>query len=222
MAIGLVGILGFQFMDNLNYPFIAKSITDFWRRWHISLGSWFRDYVYIPLGGSRTTSILWIRNLLIVWGLTGLWHGAAWTFVLWGLYFALLLLIEKIWLKNWLELSKALRHIYVLFLVMISFILFDSADLSLALIRIGGLFGANGLPLVSVTALYQLKSNALLLLIAAIGATPWPKKCYQRLANSRFQKVLSLSETPILFGLALSVTAFLVDGSFNPFLYFRF
>ncbi|NLB21845.1 MAG: MBOAT family protein [Clostridium sp.] len=222
MAIGLGGILGFQFMENFNYPFIAKSITDFWRRWHISLGSWFRDYVYIPLGGSRTTSILWILNLLIVWGLTGLWHGAAWTFVLWGLYFALLLLIEKIWLKNWLELSKALRHIYVLFLVMISFILFDSADLSLALIRIGGLFGANGLPLVSVTALYQLKSNALLLLIAAIGATPWPKQCYQRLANSRFQKVLSLSETPILFGLALSVTAFLVDGSFNPFLYFRF
>ena len=222
MAIGLGGMLGFQFMENFNYPFTAKSITDFWRRWHISLGSWFRDYVYIPLGGSRTTPIFWVRNLFIVWGLTGLWHGAAWTFVLWGLYFAVLLLIEKVWLKDWLEQSKVLRHFYVLFLVMVSFILFDSANLSLALSRISGLFGANGLPLVSVTALYQLKNNALLLTIATLGATPWPKRCYQLLADSPFQNLLTLSETPILFGLALSVTAFLVDGSFNPFLYFRF
>lgn len=222
MAIGLGGILGFQFMENFNYPFTAKSITDFWRRWHISLGSWFRDYVYIPLGGSRTTPLLWIRNLLIVWGLTGLWHGAAWTFVLWGLYFALLLLIEKVWLKSWLDQSKVLRHFYVLFMVMVSFILFDSANLSLALSRIGGLFGANGLPLVSSTALYQLKSNAILLLIAALGATPWPKRCYQGLSDSRLQDLVSLFEAPILLGLVLSITAFLVDGSFNPFLYFRF
>jgi len=134
----------------------------------------------------------------------------------------LLLLIEKVWLKSWLDQSKVLRHFYVLFLVMVSFILFDSANLSLALSRIGGLFGANGLPLVSSTALYQLKSNAILLLIAALGATPWPKRCYQGLSDSRLQDLVSLFEAPILLGLVLSITAFLVDGSFNPFLYFRF
>lgn len=222
MAIGLGAILGFTFMENFNYPLTAGSITDFWRRWHISLGSWFRDYVYIPLGGDRRGMLCWIRNLFIVWGLTGLWHGAAWTFVFWGLFFALFLLIEKLILGRLLETMGRLRHLYVLPVILVSFILFDAPNLSIALTRISGLFGAGTLPLVSVAAWYQLKNYGLILLAAGIGSTPWPAVTYRALLQSRAERWLKASEAPLLLGLVISITAFLVDGTFNPFLYFRF
>lgn len=222
MAIGLGAILGFTFMENFNYPLTAGSITDFWRRWHISLGSWFRDYVYIPLGGSRVGGLCRIRNLFIVWGLTGLWHGAAWTYVFWGLYFALFLLIEKLMLSRLLETMGRFRHLYVLPVILVSFILFDAPDLSMALTRIRGLFGAGSLPLSSEAAWYQLKNYGLILLVAAVGSTPRPAAAYRILLKSRAEPWLRASEAPLLLGLFISITAFLVDGSFNPFLYFRF
>ncbi|KAF5064933.1 Peptidoglycan O-acetyltransferase [anaerobic digester metagenome] len=222
MAIGLGKLLGFSFMENFNYPFTARSITDFWRRWHISLGTWFRDYVYVPLGGNRCSRPRWIRNLILVWGLTGLWHGAAWNFVLWGLGFALVLLAEKLWLSRILEKIGGLRHVYVLLLIAVSFVLFDSTNLPLAWTRISGLFGAGDLPLVSPTAWYQLRSYGWLLIVAALGSTPWPARTCRALEGSRAGMAIQLTEPPFLLGLAVCITAFLVDGSFNPFLYFRF
>lgn len=222
MAIGLGSLLGFTFMENFNYPFTALSITDFWRRWHISLGTWFRDYVYIPLGGSRCSRIKWIRNLILVWGLTGLWHGAALNFVLWGLGFAVLLMAEKLILGKFLDQAKGLAHVYVLVMVAISFVLFDSSSLPLAWSRISGLLGMGGLPLVSANALYQLRNYGWLLVMAMTGATPWPAHIFRGLKKSRIRHLLLITEPPLLLGLAVVVTAFLVDGSFNPFLYFRF
>lgn len=216
MAIGLGRILGFSFPENFNYPYISSSITEFWRRWHISLGSWFRDYVYIPLGGNRVGKIRWIFNILAVWGLTGFWHGAGWNFIIWGLYFAVFLVLEKMLYGKYLK--GILAHIYVVLLIMISFIIFNAPTLGEAFIHIGGLFGASGIPLVSATSLYALKSYGPLLLIGIIGATPIPTLLWHKL-NEKPRTILE----PALLIIALLVcTAFLVDGSFNPFLYFRF
>ena len=150
MAIGLGKMLGFDFPENFNYPYIATSITDFWRRWHISLSSWFRDYIYIPLGGNRVSKLKWIRNIIIVWMLTGLWHGAEWNFVIWGLYFGVLLIIEKLFLLKWLQkIPKVISRIYTLFIVMISFIIFNGEGISTILENIGGLFKFVSIPLIT-------------------------------------------------------------------------
>ena len=213
MAIGLGRIFGFRFLENFNYPFLSASVQEFWRRWHMTLGGWFRDYLYIPLGGSRVTKGKWLRSVLFVWMFTGLWHGAEWTFVAWGLMFAALLLMEKVVNVNaW---PKIIRHVYVLLIIAVSFVLFNAVDLSQAGSDIAGMFGFGGVPAVTAETIYYLRSYAGVFLCGIIGATPWPKK----LALKR--------EMPILDALAMAAllllcTASLVDGSFNPFLYFRF
>ena len=215
MAIGLGRIFGFHFIENFNYPYLSKSITEFWRRWHMSLGSWFRDYVYIPLGGNRVGSGRWVFNIMVVWMLTGLWHGASWNFVLWGLLFAAVLLIEK-WLPVLQKLPAVLRHGYVLLIVMLSFVLFNAADLAQAVQDMAGLFG--GLPLTTAESLYYLRSYAVVFAVSIVGATPLPKRIAARIP----EKALAIVEPVVLIALLLTCTAYLVDGSFNPFLYFRF
>ncbi len=223
MAIGLGRIFGIDFIENFDYPYISRSATEFWRRWHMSLGSWFRDYVYIPLGGNRVGKGRWLFNIFVVWMLTGFWHGAAWNFILWGLYFAILLVAEKLWLLKYLQRSQVLSRIYLLFVVMVSFILFNAADLPQAVADIGGLFGAGGCGLVSAEALYELRSYAVILILAIVGATPLPKRTVQRIGETKAgAKCLAVAEPLVLAALLLIMTAYLVDGSFNPFLYFRF
>ena len=221
MAIGLGRLFGFRFPENFQYPYISRSITEFWRRWHISLGTWFRDYVYIPLGGNRKGKPRQFLNIFIVWMLTGFWHGAAWTFLFWGLWFAVLLIIEKTFLLRHLEKSRVLGRFYVLLAVIFSFVLFDASGLSAALVCITQLLGLGGLPLSSPQAAYLLGSNALLLTAAMVGATPAPKIAAQAIAR-RWPRVSALLEPVMLVLLLLLCTAFLVDGSYNPFLYFRF
>ncbi|MBR5513429.1 MAG: MBOAT family protein [Ruminococcus sp.] len=221
MAVGLGKILGFDFMENFNYPYISSSITEFWRRWHISLGSWFRDYVYIPLGGNRVSKLKWFRNIFVVWMLTGFWHGADWNFIVWGLYFAFFLILEKLWLGKFLSKYKAIGHCYVLVAVMISFVIFGMPDFGLAFDCIKGMFGMNGLPLATAETFYYLRSYAVIFAIALIGATPLPKKLYT-MAEKKFTAVTAIAEPVAIVILFLLATAYLVDGSFNPFLYFRF
>ena len=215
MAIGLGRLFGFHFIENFNYPYLSKSVTEFWRRWHMSLGSWFRDYVYIPLGGNRVGKLRWVCNILVVWMLTGLWHGANWNFVLWGLLFAAVLLIEK-WLPALQKLPAILRHAYVLLIVMLSFVLFNAQDLTQAAQDVAGLFG--GLPLTTQESLYYLRSYAVVFLLGIVGATPLPKKLALRIP----EKAMAVLEPLAMIALLLVCTAYLVDGSFNPFLYFRF
>lgn len=216
MAIGLGKLFGFDFVENFNYPYISKSITEFWRRWHISLGTWFRDYVYIPLGGSRVGKFRLLINILVVWMLTGFWHGAEWNFILWGLYFAVLLIIEKFFLLKFLNQSKVISRIYVLLLVVISFVIFNASSMSESFTYIGGMFGAGTYPLISAESVFYLKDYAFVLVLAVIGATPLPKKLVSKL------KVTQWFEPFVLVILLAICTAYLVDGSFNPFLYFRF
>lgn len=216
MAIGLGKIFGFDFLENFNYPYISKSATEFWRRWHMSLGSWFRDYVYIPMGGSRVKKFRMFFNIFTVWMLTGFWHGAAWNFIVWGLYFAILLVVEKVFLMKYLNRSKVLSHVYLLFAVVISFVIFNAVDMKEAFQYIGGMFGSGGLPLVSAEALYYLRSYAVIFLMAIIGATPLPKRIVGKVKATQYV------EPVFLLILLVLVTAYLVDGSFNPFLYFRF
>ena len=223
MAIGLGRIFGFYFPENFNYPYISASVTEFWRRWHMSLGSWFRDYVYIPLGGNRVSRGKWFRNIFIVWLLTGLWHGAAWTFILWGLFFALFLTAEKLWYGQALARTKLLKHVYVLLLIVVSFVLFDAASVQDALRTIAALFGLGGLPLADALSRYYLWSYTGVFLIAAVGATPLPVKILRQLKESRTGSIIvSVLEPLVLLALLAAVTAYLVDGSFNHFLYFRF
>lgn len=218
MAIGMGQMLGFRFLENFDYPYLARSVTEFWRRWHMSLGSWFRDYVYIPLGGSRTTKGKWLRNVLVVWMLTGIWHGASWNFLLWGLYYGVLLLIEKLWLGRCLR-NQVLSQLCVLLATVFGFVLFHSTAAGEALQEIGQMLGLGGLPVWNSTARYYLESYGILLLLAALGATPWPKRLAQRIGQTRAAVVL---QPLLVLALLVLVTACLVDGSFNPFLYFRF
>ena len=218
MAIGLGRIFGFRFPKNFNYPYVSKSITEFWRRWHMTLSGWFRDYVYIPLGGNRVSRGRWVFNILVVWMLTGLWHGASWNFVLWGLMFAVLLLIEK-WVPALQKLPSILRHGYVLLLVIISFVIFNAENLTQAGQDIAGMFGFANVPFVSTESLYYLKSYTPLLIVGIIGATPLVRNTALRLSQYKWAWVL---QTAIALALLLICTAYLVDGSFNPFLYFRF
>lgn len=217
MAIGLGSLFGFSLPENFQYPYISKSITEFWRRWHISLGTWFRDYVYIPLGGSRTKKWKWYRNILIVWLLTGLWHGAAWNFIVWGICFGILLVIEKSWLLERLEKLGRFSHIYVLFVVMLSFVIFNAVDMQQAIADIRCLLGMGGLPLVTAEAAYYLKSYGVTLLIGALASTPIPKRLWEKKRGDLWAVKMGG-----LLLLLLLCTALLADGSFNPFLYFRF
>jgi len=217
MAIGLGRIFGFHFIENFNYPYLSRSVTEFWRRWHMSLGSWFRDYVYIPMGGNRVSKLRWVFNILTVWMLTGLWHGASWNFVLWGLMFAVLLLLEKL-IFPVKRLPVWLQHLYVLFTVMVSFVLFNAADLAQAAGDLGGLFGAGGIALATDESLYYLRSYAGIFLLSMVGATPAVKNLAGRIP----EKAAAVLEPLALAALLLVCTGYLVDGSFNPFLYFRF
>ena len=221
MAIGMGKVFGFDFLENFDYPYISTSVTEFWRRWHMSLGTWFRDYVYIPLGGNRVSKIKWFRNIFVVWFLTGFWHGAAWNFIVWGLYFAVLLVLEKLWLKKHLDKSKVLRHIYVMFLVIISFVIFNAADMGEAAHYIASMFGAGDVPAVSAEFIYYLRSYAAVIAIAVIGSTPLPKKLVSAFSG-KCEKVFNVAEPIVIIGMLIVMTAYLVDGSFNPFLYFRF
>lgn len=223
MAIGLGKLFGFDFLENFNYPYISASITEFWRRWHMSLGSWFRDYVYIPLGGNRVSRMRHLFNIFVVWMLTGFWHGAAWNFIVWGLFFAVLLMVEKLWLLKYLKKSRVISHIYVVVLIIISFVIFDASSMGQAFSYIGSMFGAGGYPLVSTEFLYYLRSYGVVLILGIIGATPLPKKLWNRIAATGIgSNIMTFAEPIALSALLLCCSAYLVDGSYNPFLYFRF
>ena len=224
MAIGLGRIFGFHFPENFNYPYISKSITEFWRRWHISLSTWFKDYIYIPLGGNREGKYKQIRNILIVWLLTGIWHGANWTFLIWGLLFGVILIIEKLWLNKLMEkLPSFIRRIYVLFIVMILFIIFNSDNMSVALTNIKGLFGMNGEVFINDYTLHYLKSYLPILIIALFGATPFIKTLIDKLRkNKHVNNIINILEPILIVMILFVVTSYLIDNSYNPFLYFRF
>jgi len=223
MAIGLGKMLGFNFLENFNYPFIAKSITDFWRRWHISLSSFLRDYVYIPLGGNRVSTIKHIRNIFVVWFLTGFWHGAAWNFIIWGVYFGIILIIEKYFLFKHLEKHPIIGHIYTIFLVLISFLIFSLPNMKETIIFLKNMFGLTNIPFINSETIYYLKSYIVIIIISFIGSTPLIKNTYNKLIkNKKYKLILEVGEVAVCFILLITVTAFLIDSSFNPFLYFRF
>jgi len=224
MAIGMGRMFGFRFSENFNYPFESKSITDFWRRWHISLGTWFRDYVYIPLGGNRVSLLKWIRNVIIVWFLTGFWHGAHWNFIIWGLYFAILMIIEKLILRKYLDkIPVILARLYTLFFILISFVIFNADGIKSSLNILSGMLGLNSVPCINSYTLYYLKSYFIILIISIIASISLGSKIVVRLGkNKAAQLIVSILEPIGLLLLLILVTAYLVDGSFNPFLYFRF
>ena len=223
IAIGLGKMLGFNFPENFNYPYMAKSITDFWRRWHMTLSSWFRDYVYIPLGGNKKGVLKQIRNILIVWSLTGLWHGASWNFIVWGLYFGILLILEKFILKKYFNnVPKFIKGIYTLFLVMISFVIFQGDNLSNDFNIIKGLFGLNGEFFINNVTLYYLKGYVLFILLGVIGSTNYVKNLVIKISNGKGKKIINILEPIYLLILLIIVTMYLIDSSYNPFLYFRF
>ena len=220
MAIGLGKMLGFEFLENFNYPYISRSITEFWRRWHISLSTWFRDYVYIPLGGSRHGRVKQIRNLMIVWLLTGFWHGASWNFMLWGIYFGVILILEKFVLKPILErLPKVLQHGYALVLILLGWVLFAFTDLDAGLTYLKTMFGWGSVSLINARTLFYLRDYGLLLIIMILASTPLGHQLYEtKIRGHRWEGAMPLL---IAAGLILC-TAYLVDASYNPFLYFRF
>ncbi len=219
MAIGMGRMFGFRFLENFNYPYIAQSVSDFWRRWHMSLSAWFRDYVYIPLGGNRVKLLKYVRNVMTVWLLTGFWHGADWTFVIWGIYFGVMLLLERFVLAKALaRLPRFVRHVYLLFCVAVGWMIFDAGSLGEAFSRLGYLFGG-GTGFIGEDTLYTLRNYLVPLLIAAVGCTPWPSRLAAKLGEKRIMTALEPLAAAVLL---LLVTAYLVDGSFNPFIYFRF
>ncbi|MCR2045298.1 MBOAT family O-acyltransferase [Anaerosalibacter massiliensis] len=222
MAIGLGKMFGFKLMKNFDYPYISKSVTEFWRRWHISLGSWFREYVYIPLGGNREGRTKQYRNLFIVWFLTGLWHGANWNFILWGLYYCIFLIIEKTFLQKWLKDKPIfISHIYTLLVIIVGWVLFEFEDISKGLIFIKIMFGFGSNPLYDSRTIYYLYTNAILLALLGICSTPFVGKAIKKL-KGRF-KIGEYVVIPIILAVLLFIcTAYLVDESYNPFLYFRF
>ena len=221
MAIGLGRIFGFSFPENFNYPFISKSITEFWRRWHMTLGGWFREYVYIPLGGNRVGRGRWIFNIFVVWALTGLWHGVQWTFLVWGLYFGVLLMAEKLWLGRVLDKLPAwVQHIYTIVLVLFSMVIFNGGSIGEAMSFIGAMIGigsagGGAIPLTGVLSSYYIRSFGVLFIVSIAASTPIAKK----LSALRYAEWLKPAAAVILL---LLVTAYLADGSYNPFLYFRF
>ena len=215
MAIGLAAMFGFKLNENFDYPYMSKSITEFWHRWHISLSTWFREYVYIPLGGNRKGLPRQIINLFIVWFLTGLWHGAGWNFVLWGIYFFILLTLEKLFLLKWLEkIPAAFRHIYTMLAVLFSWAIFANEKMDKFLDCFGSLFGNNGI--YSTDSIYYLKSYAVILVIGVILSTDYPKRIYQKHVKAQPIKYV------IACVIALLSVLMLIGDSYNPFLYFRF
>ena len=219
MAVGLGRMLGFEFIRNFNYPYISKSVTEFWRRWHISLGNWFREYLYIPLGGNRVGRLRLLFNLMVVWAATGIWHGANWTFLLWGLYYGVLLVLEKlVWGKALARLPAALRHIYTLFFVIVGWVLFDLDSLSQVGGYLKGMFGLSGAGLYDGAALYYLGAYLPTLVILALASTPLAVRLWEKLPRRAVQIALPVV---LLLGLTIS-TAYLVDSTYNPFLYFNF
>ncbi|MBR5795149.1 MAG: MBOAT family protein [Erysipelotrichaceae bacterium] len=222
MAIGLGSIFGFKFPENFNYPFIAKSVTEFWRRWHMTLSGWFRDYVYIPLGGNRVSVAKHIRNILVVWFLTGFWHGANWNYMIWGCYFGGLLLLEKFVYGKYLQKHPVLGWVTTQYLVVISFVIFRQEDLSMLFAQLQGMFSLS-IPLYTTEALYYVQSYLVLFVIALFACTPLPKQTLtQWVDRLEIHKVYDVIEVVMLLGLFFFITASLVHASFNPFLYFRF
>ncbi len=224
MAIGLGKMFGFSFLENFNYPYISKSITEFWRRWHISLSSWFRDYVYIPLGGSRAGSFKTVRNIFIVWFLTGFWHGAAWNFIIWGLYFFVLLMIEKFFLAKRLKsLPSWVQHIYTLFFVNLSWVIFSYESLPQLKAALLNMFGFNGLPVYNSMSGYYMLAYMLVFLVLVLASTPYPKQLYMKwVSGNQRETAAALLQAFMAFTVLLLSTACLASDSFNPFLYFRF
>ena len=219
MATGLGRMFGFEFMANFNYPYISKSITEFWRRWHISLSTWFREYLYIPLGGNRCSKSRWVFNLLVVWAATGIWHGASWNYLLWGLYFFVLLMVEKFLLQGWLKkIPAVVAHLYTLFLVLISWAIFAIEDFSHLTAYLKVMFGLGGVPVVNGALGYYLLSYLPVLLMAGVASTPLGVTVYRKL-KPRAQQVVC---TVLVAAALLVCTAYLVAGTYNPFLYFRF
>lgn len=221
MAIGLGSMFGFSFCENFNYPYISASVTEFWRRWHISMGTWFRDYVYIPLGGNRCGLAVQLRNIAVVWLLTGFWHGASWNYVLWGVYFGALLIAEKFFLLEKLKKAPLVGHVYTVFCILISWVLFSFEDMAKGAAYFKAMFGF-GAGLCNSTALYELASYLPLLGICAVAATPLAARLYRKLNEKCASAVMTLADASgIACGMLLS-TAYLISGSYNPFLYFRF
>ena len=219
MARGLGAMLGFDFMVNFNYPYISRSITEFWRRWHISLSTWFREYLYIPLGGNRCSKDRWIFNLFVVWAATGIWHGASWNYVIWGLYFFVLLLVEKLWLGRLLEkLPRVIQHIYTLFFVLVSWAIFALENFEQLGAYLKVMFGMGGVPLTDGTFGYYLTSYLPILCVAAVASTNLGRLIYGKLNVRAAQAVCTVL---VIAGLVVC-TGYLVDGTYNPFLYFRF
>ncbi len=218
MAIGLGRMLGFEFLENFNYPYISKSATEFWRRWHISLGNWFREYLYIPLGGNRVGKARLMLNLLIVWAATGIWHGASWNFLIWGLYYCFFIVMEKLWLGKYLKKAPAvLSHLYGIFIVIVGWAIFAVEDFTAMGLYLKAMFGM-GAGLVDNTALYYLFNYLPMLVIACVAATPLAAKVWHKIPAKVWKPAL-----PVLVCVALVLaTAYLVDGTYNPFLYFRF
>lgn len=223
MAIGLGRIFGFHFLENFNYPYISRSISEFWRRWHISLGNWFRDYVYIPLGGNRVRTIKWFRNILIVWFLTGFWHGASWNFILWGMLYGAVLIIEKFVLMKYLNKSRIISHVYVVVFTILAFVIFRNDSLIEVSKHLKSMFGLMDIPVTTKETIYYLKSYSMIFILGIVGATPLLKNFIIKLKNHyMMQKLMNGLEPFVYIGLLLIITGYLVDSSFNPFLYFRF
>ena len=222
MAIGLGKMFGFDFIENFNYPYISTSVSEFWRRWHISLGSWFKEYIYIPLGGNRVSKLKSIRNIFVVWLLTGLWHGASWNFIVWGLYYGTILFIEKTILNKLLErLPKLLRHIYTIVLIMIGWVFFGSETLSYALDYISVMFGLSGNSIVDSTGLYYLYTNLILFVVLSLCSTPIVSKIFKIVIKKGKIVGLSMAIFVNISVMILSIS-YLVNETYNPFLYFRF
>jgi alginate O-acetyltransferase complex protein AlgI len=218
MALGLGKMFGFELVENFNYPYISSNIKEFWKRWHITLSSFFKEYVYIPLGGSKCSKTRTIFNLFVVWFLTGFWHGADWNFICWGLYFFVLLLIEKflvskLEIKKWM---KPFRHIITLFLLGVSFIIFGASNMSNIFVTIQHLFAGM---LFDNNTWFELRNNMVLLIISMIGATPLIKNIYAKLKDTKYGCIV---EPIYIICILMLSTAYLIDGSYNPFLYFRF
>ena len=224
MAIGLGKMLGFHFPKNFDYPYISKSITEFWRRWHITLSSWFRDYVYIPLGGNRKGLIKQIRNIAIVWILTGIWHGASYNYILWGVYFGLLLILEKMFLKKWLDRIPAVfSHLYSIFFILMGWLIFSFEALGEGMAYGKVMFGMAEVAFANDMVLYLIRNYGVLLIVCLIGCTPlikkWAKVC---LESKKHQGLVTVAVNVVMILLFVIITAYLVDASYNPFLYFRF
>ncbi|MHC0037956.1 MBOAT family O-acyltransferase [Pseudoneobacillus sp. C159] len=221
MAVGLGRMFGFNFPRNFHYPYISKSVTEFWRRWHMTLGSWFRDYVYFPLGGSKQGKMKTYRNLIIVWSLTGLWHGASWNFALWGIYFGLMIAIEKAGLlKMMSKIHPVFQHLYLIFAILIGWVLFEFDDYATGLTYLKIMFGFSGNSLLDTHFLYYLYTNFILIIMVVIGSTPAFMNVYQKYSKNRLVDTVVL---PVFYLTILFLsTAYLVDESYNPFLYFRF